>query len=104
MVISINAIVERYCLDDEDFLAPIVDNSTILVSIYNIRHQMSFYIVICKMAKLEIALHTVRLSISELNVFDMDFLFCMYFTFPFILLRNSVVVTICIDSLELSFP
>ena len=66
---------------------------------------MSFYIVICQMAKLEIALHTVRLSISELNVFDKDFLFfCMYFTFPFSLLKNSVVVTICIDSLELSFP
>ena len=42
MVISINAIVERYCLDDEDFLVPIVDNSTILVSIYKIRHQMLF--------------------------------------------------------------
>ena len=39
---------------------------------------MSFYIVICQMAKLEIALHTVRLSISELNVFDKDFLFFLH--------------------------
>ena len=33
------------------------------------------------MAKIKVAIHIMRLNISELNVFEVDIHFCMYFNF-----------------------